>query len=715
MRDESPHSDCLLEWWFVHGRFRGPDVSERHFMVTFFKHSARSGHRAGRDTFSYLASILDPVTGKNETATKVDRGLVDGIIRRQSRELKNNVDDRLLSAYLSEIRRSRTMRGIEVVRAKAATASSPLRLAWRDFSFRQSPGSFRLGFTEPGSLRQDVFSLRTLRPALDVEPAGHSGAKPGGMDYRSYPRLELRGRVDGAPVSGEAWLDHQWGSLGWLLTDQPEKRVLSWDWFGLNLDDGSDWVVLVHRDAQHKSLVAQYVVRQNARGDIDVSHDFSLKAGSEWESPRTRIRYPVEWTIEVPGWQASLDFVPLARDQEIPLFGLQRAVWEGAGLVRGRVGGKAVEGKARAELQGYGYIFDFRSFMKDFGARVNRHLEVFLPRTLSDDDLHRYAGPPNRKYEPAAYTRMLSEPVWDMISRPGKKWRPFLALLLLDALGLNPEPYEGLVCGLAELCHTGSLIIDDIEDASRLRRGAPCLHLKFGQDVAINAANTLYFLPSLMVFDHPLLTARQRLYIHEAMTRQYIRAHFGQALDLYWSRNLNEANLRTWMADSLADKILQMYELKTAAPVEGLAESAAILSRGSASLRTACRRFATAVGTAFQITDDVNGLTRNGAQKTCGEDLAEGKLTYVLLRALEKLEARDGRRLRRIVCSRELRRQAGAQAEGIDLILKSGAPAACLEEAKTMLEEGWKLLSRRLKPSEPKILLETLCRSLQDL
>jgi geranylgeranyl pyrophosphate synthase/predicted secreted hydrolase len=715
MEDESPHPGSFLEWWFVHGCYRGPGVSERQFMVTFFKHPIRNGHRSGRKTFSYLASVLNPASGKNETTNRVDHSLVDWIIRRQHRELKNNVDRRLLDAYLNEIRRSRAMRNIEVVRARATIASFPLRLAWRDFLFQQSPTLFKLDFAEPESRRHCRFALRPRRPALTVEPAGYAGANLGGMEYRAYPRLELKGRIDGAPVAGEAWLDHQWGSLGWLVTDQPEKRVLAWDWFGLNLDDGSDWVVLVRRDAQSKNVIAQYIFRQGPRDDVDVSHNFSLKTGREWESPRTRIRYPVEWAIEAPEWSASLNFVPLAEDQEIPLFGLQRSVWEGAGLVSGRIAGKAVKGRARVELQGYGYIFDFRDFMKNFGARVDRHLKNFLPRTLNDNDLQKYVGPPTGKYEPAAYTSMLSEPVWDMISRPGKRWRPILALLLLDALGRNPEPFEAMVCSLAELCHTGSLIVDDIEDASLLRRGDQCLHLKFGQDVAINAANTLYFLPSLLIFNHPLLSARQRLDIHETMTRQYIRAHFGQALDLFWSRNLDETSLGTWMADSLAAKILQMYELKTAAPVEGLAEAVAIVAGGGASLRTACRRFASAVGTAFQITDDVNGLTRNGAKKTCGEDLAEGKLTYVLLRALERLKAGDGRRLQKIICSRKLRRQAGALAEGIELIRMSGAPAACREEAKTMLEEGWKLLSFRLKPSEPKILLETLCRSLQDL
>jgi len=713
--DESPHESCPLEWWFVHGCYRGPQVAQRHFMVTLFKHPVSRGSRAGRNTFSYLASVLDPKTGKNETATWVDEALVDWVIHRQETEFENNIDPRLTEAYLDEVRSHRSLRNIDVVRSRVSVGSSPLRLAWRGYSLEQKAGSFRLEFLEPQSGRLCRFDLHSERAPLDVEPAGHSGGGLGAMDYRAYPRLRLRGQVDGAPVTGQAWLDHQWGSRGWLITDQPGRRVLGWDWFGVNLEDGSDWVVLVHRDAQTRDVVARYIVRRNSRGEVAVSHKFTLRPRREWESPRTAIVYPVEWSIEARELGASFGVTPMSDDQEVPLFGLQRAVWQGAGLVRGRVAGKAVTGRARVELQGYGYVFDFPGVLKNFAARVDRHLEDFLPRTLSERDVRRYVGPPSGKYEPRAYTRMLSEPVWDMISRPGKRWRPIFALLLLDALGQDPGPYESMVSTLAELCHTGSLIVDDIEDASLLRRGGRCLHLKFGQDVAINAANTLYFLPSLLIFDHPLLSEKQRLEIHEVMTRQYVRAHFGQALDLYWSRHLDEPHLRTWMSDSLAPKILQMYELKTSAPLEGLAEAVAIVARSGPSLRSACRRYASAVGTAFQIIDDVHGLGRKGGKKTRGEDLAEGKVTYVLLRALEKLKPADRRRLKEIVCSRTLRRGAYGLEEGISLIEKSGALASCQDEAEAMLEAGWKRIASALKPSEPKIFLRTLCRNLKDL
>ncbi len=71
------------------------------------------------------------------------------------------------------------------------------------------------------------------------------------------------------------------------------------------------------------------------------------------------------------------------------------------------------------------------------------------------------------------------------------------------------SPYEQLLCVLTECIHNGALIIDDIEDDSLLRRGDTTIHLRYGVDVAINAGNTLYFLPPALVQEHPQLTDEQ--------------------------------------------------------------------------------------------------------------------------------------------------------------------------------------------------------------
>ena len=59
-------------------------------------------------------------------------------------------------------------------------------------------------------------------------------------------------------------------------------------------------------------------------------------------------------------------------------------------------------------------------------------------------------------------------------------------------------------CGLGEIVHNGSLMIDDIEDGSEMRRGMACSYKKYGVDIAINSGNFMYFNPLLKIDDYIL-------------------------------------------------------------------------------------------------------------------------------------------------------------------------------------------------------------------
>ena len=102
-----------------------------------------------------------------------------------------------------------------------------------------------------------------------------------------------------------------------------------------------------------------------------------------------------------------------------------------------------------------------------------------------------------------ALNKGLNEPIYDLMDRGGKRWRPILGLIMARCLGRqNIENFEAnkdiyFTCGLGEIIHNGSLMVDDIEDNSEKRRGDLCTYKKFGIDTAINAGNFMYFAPSL--------------------------------------------------------------------------------------------------------------------------------------------------------------------------------------------------------------------------
>lgn len=146
-------------------------------------------------------------------------------------------------------------------------------------------------------------------------------------------------------------------------------------------------------------------------------------------------------------------------------------------------------------------------------------MEKIIPKSITDADSLHTAYPSVLKHSCSnnevtgakaeeladrdALNISLHEPIYDLMDRGGKRWRPMLGLIMAKCLGRDDiEDFEKnkdiyFSCGLAEIIHNGSLMIDDIEDGSEKRRGDLCTYKKYGVDTAINAGNFMYFAPGL--------------------------------------------------------------------------------------------------------------------------------------------------------------------------------------------------------------------------
>lgn len=143
----------------------------------------------------------------------------------------------------------------------------------------------------------------------------------------------------------------------------------------------------------------------------------------------------------------------------------------------------------------------------------------------------------DRKNIEGSVQKNLGQPLQDLFSRPKKQVRAQLVHMGFELIaGRSPSSPEDLqtceACGEAiEALHTGSLIIDDIQDLSEWRRGGPTLHLKYGVPTALNAGNWLYFYAFQKIREssqNPLL----RVQLYELMEQVLREAHLGQALDI---------------------------------------------------------------------------------------------------------------------------------------------------------------------------------------
>ena len=711
---EDAQEDSAVEWWFIQGELRSHDSSPCPFMASLFRFRLTSDEHHPCNGFQLLVAKLD-AERKHHSATWVDPLLREKAVA-ELKSKESPLDPTVQQAMAWEIERFGPPAPILLKARPGTFQASPLKIEWDEFALRQEGSRMHLCLPHLGE--GGVLNLELEARAPRMEVACQSTASPigSGMAYQAYPRLRIVGTDEsGESVSGEAWLDHQWGDSSWFCESET-KTLLGWDWFGLNLDDGSDWLIMCHREAKSGRILGLHATARDLSGTVRVCHDLSMEPHRFWRSPRTHIDYPVAWSISIPALEAEFQFDPLADDQELASFDASRGVWEGAGVVSGRVQGRTICGRARGEFQGYGYIFNHREFVARIGDRVDAQLEQFLPRNFDDSNVERFVGPAMWEHVPAAYTAALSTPVWDLIDRSGKRWRPIFGILMLEALGRPSRPFEGLICVMTELIHAGALIVDDIEDESELRRGQPALHLRYGVDIALNAGNALYFLPAVALMDHPLLSPEKRLAIHEIKERVCIQAHCGQATDIYWSRNLSAEELRERLRGDIEKRILQMYAFKTAAASSGVAEVASVVADASADCRKSARDFGQAIGVAYQIIDDIHNFSRSpNWTKTTGEDIATGKLTYVVATALRRLDPVSTARLGEILCSPELRRQAEVLAEGVELVRASGALEECHQDAMRIMDDGWKLFANGLPSSEPKIMLHAMCKTLIDL
>ena len=714
LSDESSRKDFPIEWWFVQGHFENGKSGASRFMVSLFRHALEWAGISAGNAYSLLISVLNESSGRAVSVSQIDPATIPFLATALRIAPPAGLDPiavRALTAEIAEYGLPKSIRSLP----GASVQSTPLRATWGDFELSQTEDHFALAFTEPETERRCSFRLTPKRPRFHL--ADVEVANGGSMDYASYTRLALEGDVDGEAVLGEAWLDHQWGSQGWFVAGDNTEQIFGWDWLGIQLENGGELLVMVIRDQRSRAALCQYAVLVEENGTSRLFRDAVIEPLSCWTSPVTHASYPVACRVLIPSLELSLDFEPLVVDQEIAVFPPIRAVWEGAGRIEGCWSGRPIRGRARLELHGYAYLLDLEEHLEKAVSRVRADIESFLPRKLSHDDLERIAGPAQSEYDTAAQTAVLAKPLWDFMDRGGgNPWRPIFPMLILGALGTEPTRYSSLISITAEMLHDGLLVIDDILDDSAQRRGEDSIHRRYGLDVAINAGNTAYFLPMVLLRDHPHLSDAQRLELFRILTRLYVRVHLGQGQDIHWSRSLTPEKLRLWMNDSVEEKIIQLYSLKTGSVVEAGAEGACVIAETDEATRNVCRDFGRSFGLAFQIVNDLAEFSPNVINRgNESSDIAAGKLSYVIAKALRLLPKAEGARLEEILCSSALRAQPCAVAEGIDLVRRSGALDLCRREAHEMMEQQWKRFSALVPPSESKTMLRVLWNFLLSL
>lgn len=342
---------------------------------------------------------------------------------------------------------------------------------------------------------------------------------------------------------------------------------------------------------------------------------------------------------------------------------------------------------------------DTIKFLESEAEFVNREIEKLIPRKLDQAWCEANLGKTLYAYDIDSMNKAISEPIYNLLDRGGKRWRPALMRLCLEAVGGNPKDFLEYAI-IPELIHNGSLMVDDVEDDSYLRRGKPCVHKIFGIDVAVNAGNAMYYLPTILLYRKRNLPDKKTIEIYDLISEELTRIHFGQGLDICWHKGKK---------DDISEKeYLQMCAFKTGTLARLAARLGVILGNGTKEQELVMGRFAETVGVAFQIRDDILSIVgeKFSLGKGSGEDIHEGKRTMMVLHALQKLPDSEKSRLVQILNSHPSDEKTIAEA--ISLIKKSGAIEHAKETAKKLVLSAWAESDKVLKESPAKQKLKAL-------
>ena len=333
-RDHGPHPEFRHEWWYVTGNLDGAGGERFGFELTFFRFA--------------LAPPATPAAGSGSAA---DAGAQPAASAWRTREIY------MAHFAITDVAARRFRYAQKLARAAlglAGAQAAPLRVWIDDWTLAAAGGAgadWTLAAAQPGYALE--LELHPLTPPVLNGEAGLSRKSdvPGSASYYySMPRIAVHGTLSrqGKPlaVTGRAWLDREWGSGGLGPTEA------GWDWFALELDDGTAlmFYALRDRDGSRDRHSAGTWVESSGEGHALASAAVGIEVTDRWTSA-DGVSYPAGWRIRVPSLALEVAVRPVLADQELKT---TPRYFEGAVDVSGTRAGRTLGGRGYVELVGYG-------------------------------------------------------------------------------------------------------------------------------------------------------------------------------------------------------------------------------------------------------------------------------------------------------------------------------------------------------------------------
>ncbi|MGH7409508.1 MAG: lipocalin-like domain-containing protein, partial [Candidatus Methylomirabilis sp.] len=176
--------------------------------------------------------------------------------------------------------------------------------------------------------------------------------------YYSLTRMATDGTLTHAgkrlKVTGSSWMDHEFGS------NQLTANQVGWDWFALQLEDGSELMLyqLRERSGSPDPHSSGSLIHPDGRVEHLPLRAFRLEPQEVWQSPKIGGRYPIRWRVRIPERLIDLTVQAAFPDQELDTQGSTQVIyWEGSVTASGTANGRPISGTGYLEMTGYAEPF----------------------------------------------------------------------------------------------------------------------------------------------------------------------------------------------------------------------------------------------------------------------------------------------------------------------------------------------------------------------
>eukprot|EP00672_Neobodo_designis_P021743 CAMPEP_0174829994 /NCGR_PEP_ID=MMETSP1114-20130205/2273_1 /TAXON_ID=312471 /ORGANISM="Neobodo designis, Strain CCAP 1951/1" /LENGTH=808 /DNA_ID=CAMNT_0016063777 /DNA_START=92 /DNA_END=2518 /DNA_ORIENTATION=- len=739
MTYEQPQTRCMLEWWYFNTHLVSKKNNARFSLFASFfaqadKASLTEEEIAAKKPYDYFHactwaltevddkkyhadSLLDPRTPERVEAkldpkvTGVPTKHVETSLLELVRKGRLPLPDRLMKAR-AKVAATNEKVTINLDNECVVTIRPPKDDSEKSDVLGAPAVVYEVSLNNP--IRDIQARLKFIPRRKAIRHGLHGVVNE--MFYYYIPRMAVTGSVtikgEKHEVEGSGWYDREFGGT----EDEVGQDALdAWTWFSIQLNNDCElsFFNVVDRDThREKEKVAVFT---NAAGVRTAITDVSLTWSNTWTSLTTFIEYPQQWKISCPTIGLDLIVQCAVEHQEFPTILVSGfGFYEGRVVANGSLQGKAVNGTGFLERKNHLPYKDTSGLLKNVGRVVKQTLSDMYPLNptqewVNENVLGRHATKTGS--DAARVCDAVFAPVRALIDRGGKSWRSLILVSCVNALAEDYMDCRHYIA-VSELLHVGSLIIDDIQDESVVRRGGKTIHLEYGTATAINAGTMCYFMaPVLARFKE--LPLDQKSEVYELLFDVLRAGHAGQGLDIAGLDHFMPEAVETGNVTKVLDALKAIHIYKTGGAAGSLCAMACVIRRATPKAAYALETFGTQIGLAFQIVDDALNLRGfEGDLKEVGEDIKDGKVTYPVIKAMARLDKADRQYVWAI-----LQEKTSDQGKISSVIAKLNSVSAiddCLVEARNIVEDSWELVDQALPDSIHKLVMRTFCNYLTE-